>query len=155
MRNALAHVPKGQNTVVAAAIRQVFLQPDHAAATQTWRHVADQLRGRWPKLGACMDAAKADVLAYMTFPEQHRVKLHSTDEIDKTSPAKLCYGPSARATPWRRAGLRLQVPPDRLFTALPAWSVRAPWVVSAIGQRSVRRIARLAGRHPSPAHARP
>jgi transposase-like protein len=33
MRNALAYVPKGQNTVVAAAIRQVFLQPDHAAAT--------------------------------------------------------------------------------------------------------------------------
>lgn len=30
MRNALAHVPKGQTTVVAAAIRQVFLQPDHA-----------------------------------------------------------------------------------------------------------------------------
>jgi Transposase, Mutator family len=29
MRNALAHVPKGQTTVVAAAIRQVFLQPDH------------------------------------------------------------------------------------------------------------------------------
>src|SRR6476469_5825411 len=35
MRNALAHVPKGQNTVVAAAIRQVFLQPDHAAAVQS------------------------------------------------------------------------------------------------------------------------
>jgi transposase-like protein len=44
MRNALAYVPKGQNTVVAAAIRQVFLQPDHAAATQVWRQVADQLR---------------------------------------------------------------------------------------------------------------
>ncbi|SKC06040.1 hypothetical protein SAMN06295937_10691, partial [Sphingopyxis flava] len=28
MRNALSYVPKGQNTVVAAAIRQVFLQPD-------------------------------------------------------------------------------------------------------------------------------
>lgn len=41
MRNALAHVPKGQNNMVAAAIRQVFLQPDHAAAIQTWRHVAD------------------------------------------------------------------------------------------------------------------
>jgi transposase-like protein len=83
MRNALAHVPKGQNTVVAAAIRQVFLQPDHAAATQTWRHVADQLRGRWPKLGACMDAAEHDVLAYMTFPEQHRVKLHSTNPLER------------------------------------------------------------------------
>ena len=83
MRNALAHVPKGQNTMVAAAIRQVFLQPDHAAATHTWRHVADQLRGRWPKLGACMDAAEHDVLAYMTFPEQHRVKLHSTNPLER------------------------------------------------------------------------
>ena len=79
MQNALAYVPKGQNTVVTAAIRQVFLQPDHAPATQTWRHVADQLRGRWPKLGAYMDAAEADVLAYMSFLEQHRLKLHSTN----------------------------------------------------------------------------
>ncbi len=83
MRNALAHVPKGQNTVVAAVIRQVFLQPDHAAAVQTWRHVADQLRARWPKLGACMDNAEHDVLAYMTFPEQHRVKLHSTNPLER------------------------------------------------------------------------
>jgi hypothetical protein len=63
MRNALAYVPKGQNTVVAAATRQVFLQSDDGAATQKWRHVADQLRGRWPKLGECMDAAERDVLA--------------------------------------------------------------------------------------------
>jgi len=83
MRNALAHVPKGQTTMVAAAIRQVFLQPDHAAATQTWRHVADQLRARWPKLGACMDNAEHDVLAYMTFPEQHRTKLHSTNPLER------------------------------------------------------------------------
>jgi transposase-like protein len=83
MRNALAYVPKGQNTVVAAAIRQVFLQPDHAAATQVWRQVADQLRTRWPKLGTCMDEAEHDVLAYMTFPEQHRVKLHSTNPLER------------------------------------------------------------------------
>jgi putative transposase len=55
MRNALAHVPKGQHTVVAAAIRQAFLQPDHKAAGETWRHVADQLRARWSKLGALME----------------------------------------------------------------------------------------------------
>jgi transposase-like protein len=83
MRNALAHVPKSQNTMVAAAIRQVFLQPDHVAATQSWRHVADQLRARWPKLGTCMDDAEHDVLAYMTFPEQHRVKLHSTNPLER------------------------------------------------------------------------
>ena len=83
MRNALAHVQKGQHTMVAAAIRQAFLQTDADAAHQTWRHVADQLRPRWPKLALLMDDSEHDVLAYMGFPGQHRTKLHSTDEIDK------------------------------------------------------------------------
>ena len=83
MRNALAHVPKGQHTMVAAAIRQAFLQPDAEAAHQTWRHVADQLRPRWPKLAALMDDSEHDVLAYMTFPAQHRTKLHSTNPLER------------------------------------------------------------------------
>jgi transposase-like protein len=32
-----------------------------------------------------MDKAEHNVLAYMSFPNEHRTKLHSTDEIDKTS----------------------------------------------------------------------
>jgi transposase-like protein len=83
MRNALAHVPKGQHTMVAAAIRQAFLQPDAAAAHQTWRQLADQLRPRWPKLAALMDDSEHDVLAYMTFPFQHRTKLHSTNPLER------------------------------------------------------------------------
>jgi transposase-like protein len=83
MRNALAHVPKGQHTMVAAAIRQAFLQPDAAAAHQTWRHVADQLRARWPKLAALMDDSEHDVLAYLAFPSQHRTKLHSTNPLER------------------------------------------------------------------------
>ena len=83
MRNALAHVPRSQTTVVAAAIRQAFGQPDHASATKAWRHVADQLRARWPKLGALMDDAEADVLAYVAFPMRHRAKLHSTNPLER------------------------------------------------------------------------
>ena len=83
MRNALAHVPKGQHTVVAAAIRQAFIQPDRETAGQTWRHLADQLRARWPKLAALMDEAEHDVLAYITFPAQHRTKLHSTNPLER------------------------------------------------------------------------
>jgi putative transposase len=83
MRNALAHVPKGQHTMVAAAIRQAFLQPGAAAAHQTWRHVADQLRARWPKLAALMDDSEHDVLAYLAFPSQHRTKLHSTNPLER------------------------------------------------------------------------
>src|SRR3546814_13646789 len=49
-----------------------------------------------------------------------------TDEMDKTEPRKPCYGSRVRATPWRRAERRLQVPPGGLFIVLPAWSVRAP-----------------------------
>ena len=84
MRNALAHVQRGQHTVVAAAaIRQAFNQPDREHAGQTWRHVADQLRSRWPRLAGLMDETEHDVLAYMAFPRQHRTKLHSTNPIER------------------------------------------------------------------------
>lgn len=83
MRNALAYVPKGQHTMVAAVIWQAFIQSDHDSAVQTWRHVADQLRAKWPKLEAFMDDAEADVLAYMAFPAQHRTKLHSTNPLER------------------------------------------------------------------------
>jgi transposase-like protein len=83
MRNALAYVPKGQHTMVAAALRQAFLQPDQDTARQTWRQVADQLRPRWPKLALLMDDSEHDVLAYLAFPAQHRVKLHSTNPLER------------------------------------------------------------------------
>jgi putative transposase len=64
-------------------IRQAFNQSDRASAGATWRHVADQLRVRWPKLAALMDESEHDVLAYMAFPAQHRTKLHSTNPLER------------------------------------------------------------------------
>uniref|UniRef100_UPI0013312646 IS256 family transposase n=1 Tax=Muricoccus harenae TaxID=2692566 RepID=UPI0013312646 len=83
MRNALAHVGKAQQSMAFAALRQAFLQPDQETARQTWRHVADQLRERWPKLGKLMDDSEHDVLAYMAFPVSHRTKLHSTNPLER------------------------------------------------------------------------
>ena len=83
MRNALAYVPKAQHQMVAAAIRTVFMQADHATASKTWRQVADQLRQRIPKLAAMMDEAEADVIAYLAFPKSHWPKLHSTNPIER------------------------------------------------------------------------
>lgn len=83
MRNALAYVPKGQNSIAAAALRQAFIQPDAESAHQTFRHIADQMRERWPKLAAFMDASEHDVLAHMSFPAQHRTKLHSTNNLER------------------------------------------------------------------------
>ena len=83
MRNAQSYVPKGQQNMVSAALRQAFIQPDRPNASQTLRHVADQLRGKWPKLAAFIDESEMDVLAHMDFPTQHRAKLHSTNPLER------------------------------------------------------------------------
>ena len=41
------------------------------------------MRPKLPKLAALMDDAEPDVLAYMTFPRDHRAKLHSTTPIEQ------------------------------------------------------------------------
>ena len=83
MRYALAHVSKAEQSMVSAAIRSVFAQDNQGAASQTWRHVADQLRQRFGKLAALMDDAEADVIAFMAFPRAHWPKLHSTNPIER------------------------------------------------------------------------
>ena len=69
--------------MAAAALRQAFLKPDQDAARQTWRHVADQMRTRFPKLAALMDESEHDVLAFMGFPAQHRSTLHSVNPLER------------------------------------------------------------------------
>src|SRR5277367_4818240 len=75
MRNALAYAGKTQKRVVSAWVGTAFAQDDAAAARKQWRDVADQMRPRLPKLAGLLDDAEADVLAYMSFPAQHRAKL--------------------------------------------------------------------------------
>jgi putative transposase len=83
MRNALAHVPKGQRQMVAALIRTVFAQESEFEARQQWRAVADQLRERFPKIGTLMDKAEVDVLAHLSFPKAHRLQIHSTNPLER------------------------------------------------------------------------
>ena len=83
MRNVLAHAGRSGRRVVSAFIATAFAQDDAEAARQQWRRVADQLRPKVPKLAALMDTAEPDVLAYMGFPAAHRVKLHSTNPLER------------------------------------------------------------------------
>jgi putative transposase len=85
MRNVLAHAGKSGRRVVSAFIATAFAQDDAEAAKVQWRKVADQLRPRVPKLAALMDEAEPDVLAYMGFPAAHRVKLHSTNPLERVN----------------------------------------------------------------------
>jgi putative transposase len=95
-RNALAHAGKSGRRVVSAFIATAFAQDSAEAASTQWRTVADQIRPKVPKLATLMDRAKGtpmvretlaraehDVLAYMSFPKEHRAKLHSTNPIER------------------------------------------------------------------------
>ena len=83
MRNVLAYAGKQGRRVVAAFIGTAFVQDDAEAARTQWRQVADQLRPKVPKLAILMDDAETDVLAFMSFPKDHRLKIHSTNPLER------------------------------------------------------------------------
>jgi transposase-like protein len=83
VRNAVALVPKGMQALVAATIRTIFAQPTAEQAREQWRRVADGFREPWPRLAALMDAAEADVLAYLTVPREHWRQVWSTNPLER------------------------------------------------------------------------
>ena len=83
MRNALDHAGRSGRRVVSAFIATAFAQDDAGAARARWRQVADQVRTKLPKLAALLDEAEQDVLAYMSFPKEHRAKIHSTNPVKR------------------------------------------------------------------------
>jgi transposase-like protein len=80
---APAHAGRSGRRVVSAFIATAFAQDDAEQAKAQWRRVADQLGPKLPKLATLMDQAEPDVLAYMSFPAQHRTKLHSTNPLER------------------------------------------------------------------------
>lgn len=114
MRNAFAHVHKSRQSIVTAALRQIFAQEDAETAHKMFRQIADQFRDRWRKLAEFMDAGEHDVLAYMDFPARHRTKLHSTNplerlnkEVKRRADVVGRTGPCARSLPNEEAIIRL------------------------------------------------
>lgn len=83
LRNALAYANKGQRQMVFALINTIFAQESAQAAHAQWRIVTDQLRERFPRLAEMMDTAEHEVLAFMDFPKEHRVKIHSTNVLER------------------------------------------------------------------------
>jgi putative transposase len=83
VRNALALVPKSAQQLVAATIRTVFAQPEPEMARQTWRQIVEGFRPRYPKLAALLEAAEADVLAYLAFPTEHWRQIWSNNPLER------------------------------------------------------------------------
>lgn len=83
IRNLLSLVPKSAQETVAAIVRTIFAQPDHASAMAHLREVATMLRDRFPQAADLLEDASEDVLAHMHFPRDHRRRLHSTNPLER------------------------------------------------------------------------
>ena len=83
LRNALAYANKGQRQMVFALINTIFAQESAEQAHKQWHIVTDQLREKFPKLATMMEAAEHEVLSFMDFPKEHRVKIHSTNVLER------------------------------------------------------------------------
>lgn len=83
VRNVLAHIPKGDKAMMAAAVRTIFAQPDRKAAGQQLRYVAETISTRWPKASQLLLSAEEDVLAFMAFPRAHWTRIYSTNILER------------------------------------------------------------------------
>jgi transposase-like protein len=83
MRNLLATVPHSAREAIAAIVRTIFAQPDHASALAQLKKVADGLRSRFPNAAALLEEAAEDILAYRHVPVEHQRQLHSTNPLER------------------------------------------------------------------------
>jgi len=116
--------PKGSKSVVAAALRTIFAQPDRAAAKQQLREVVKAMGSRWPRAADLVAGAEEYVLAYVAFPVEHWTRIYSINPLERLNEeikGRTHYG--------RRL-------PGLGFGAAPG------------GERSDRGMARRAGRAP-------
>jgi len=83
MRNVLGHVPRRDKSIVAAAIRTIFAQPNQEAARQQLAEVVRAMESRWPKAAEVLEQGENQVLTYMTFPPEHWSRIYSTNPLER------------------------------------------------------------------------
>lgn len=83
MRSTLAHVSRRYQPTVSALLKTIFAQPTPEEARKELRRVVDALRPKFPDVAALVEEAEDEVLTYMSFPEEHWSKLHSTNMLER------------------------------------------------------------------------
>lgn len=83
MRNLHGAVSAKHAPAVTAAVKTVFAHTDPEDVAAQWDTVADSLTASFPKVAAMMNEAKADVLAFTSFPRAHWQKIWSNNPIER------------------------------------------------------------------------
>ena len=83
MRNLLTRVPKSAQSFVATMVRTIFAQPDAATVHEQHDRIVSQLEARFPEAATLLDEAGADLLAFTSFPKEHRRQLWSNNPLER------------------------------------------------------------------------
>jgi putative transposase len=83
MRNVLAKIPRASGEMVAAAIRTIFAQPDQAHVEAQFDEITSMLERQFPVVADMLQDARADLLAFASFPAAHWKKIWSTNPIER------------------------------------------------------------------------
>lgn len=83
MGNLFCHVPRGNQAMVAAALRTIFAQPNQDAARRQLRAVYEALLPRWPQAAQVLSDAEEDVLASMVFPQEPWKRIYSNNLLER------------------------------------------------------------------------
>jgi len=83
MRNVLAKIPRASGEMVAAAIRTIFAQPDQAHVEAQFDEITTMLGRQFPVVADMLRDARADLLAFSSFPAAHWRKIWSTNPIER------------------------------------------------------------------------
>lgn len=83
MRNVLCRIPKNSQSLVAAMVKTVYLQPDQESARLQAYSVVEQLGKRFPQAMNILEEGVMDSLSYMAFPREQWAQLHSTNLLER------------------------------------------------------------------------
>jgi putative transposase len=82
-RNVLVHVPKRSQAEVSEAMKAVFVQRDEKSAKTKAADLARQFQARFAKAMEVFEAGIDDVLSYLHYPQPHRVRISSTNPLER------------------------------------------------------------------------
>ena len=83
LRNVEGRVSKRHRPAVLALVRTVFAQPDIASARAQLRRILETVEPHYQGVASLLEEAEHEVLTYMSFPEEHWPKLHSTNVLER------------------------------------------------------------------------
>ena len=82
-RNVLVHVPKRSQAEVSEAMKAVFVQRDEKSAKTKAAELVRLFQARFAKAMEIFEAGIDDVLSYLHYPQSHRVRISSTNPLER------------------------------------------------------------------------